>query len=60
MTWSEVLRKLTSRKLWVAVGLILGTWLEPHLAAQAQGVISAIIGVGYMLAEGIADAGNKQ
>lgn len=55
-------RKLTSRKLWVAVagfvsGLILAFGGEESTAATVSGVIlqgAAVIG--YLLAEGLADA----
>lgn len=59
-------RKLTSRKLWVAVagfvsGLILAFGGEESTAGTVAGVIlqgAAVIG--YLLAEGLTDAAHKE
>lgn len=57
-------RKLTSRKLWVAIagfvsGLILAFGGAAETAETVSGVIlSAASVVGYMVGEGLADAGN--
>lgn len=66
MSKQEIVRKLTSRKLWVAVaGLVSGVILAfggaEDTAATVSGVIlQAASVIGYMLAEGLADAANKE
>ena len=63
MNWK---RKLTSRKLWVAVagfvsGLILAFGGNESTAATVSGVIlqgAAVLG--YLLAEGLADAAHAE
>ena len=63
MTWNDIVRKLTSRKFWVAVaafvsGLILARGGSESTAATVSGVIlqgAAVIG--YLLAEGLTDYG---
>ena len=58
-------RKLCSRKLWVAVaGLISGVMLACGLSENAAGQASALIlsaasVLGYLLGEGLADAGGQ-
>ena len=62
MTKQDIIRKLTSRKLWVAVaGLVSGVILAfgggENTAETVSGVI--LLGasvVGYLLAEGLTDA----
>lgn len=62
MKRDELIRKLTSRKLWVAVaglvsGLILALGGEDGTAATVSGVIlQAASVVGYLFAEGLTDA----
>ena len=62
MTKTDIIRKLTSRKLWVAVaglisGLILAFGGTESDAATVSGVILQAASVlGYLLAEGLADA----
>ena len=59
-------RKLTSRKLWIAVagfvsGLILAFGGEENVAATVSGVIlqgAAVIG--YLFAEGLTDAAHAE
>lgn len=57
-------RKLTSRKLWVAVagmvaGYILAFGGEPELAETVSGCIMATASVvGYVIGEGLADSAN--
>lgn len=59
MNWK---RKLTSRKLWVAVaglvsGIILAFGYDESTAATVSGVIlQAAAVLGYLLAEGLTDA----
>ena len=48
--------KIQSRKFQVAVGVLLATWLNPEMQAQAQGIISAIVAAGYAIGEGLADS----
>lgn len=65
MTKNEVIRKLTSRKLWVAIagfvsGLLLAFGKSTETAATVSGVIlqgAAVIG--YLLAEGLTDAAHN-
>lgn len=65
MSKQDIIRKLTSRKLWVAIaglisGLILAFGGEEGTAATVSGVILQIASViGYLLAEGLADAANS-
>lgn len=57
-------RKLTSRKLWVAVvglvtGLILAFGGDSETAETVGGcIMSAASVIGYLIGEGLADAGN--
>ena len=57
-------RKLTSRKLWLAVaafvsGLIIFVWKDEQTATQVAGLImSAAAVVGYVIGEGLADGGH--
>lgn len=61
----DIVRKLTSRKLWVAVaglvsGLILAFGGSEETSVTVSGVIlQAASVIGYLLAEGLSDAGNK-
>ena len=65
MTREDIIRKLTSRKLWLAVamfisGLIVAFNGEPTTAETVSGCImqgGAVIA--YLLAEGWADAANR-
>lgn len=60
------IRKLTSRKLWVAiVGLVTSTMLVFGMAesdaSQIAGIImQAATVLGYLLAEGLTDASNNK
>lgn len=62
MTKEEVVRKLTSRKLWMAVigfvtPLLLAFGVAEDTTAQVTAIIIAGADVlGYILAEGLADA----
>ena len=62
MKATDILRKLTSRKLWVAVaglvsGLILAFGGEESVASTVSGVILQLASVvGYLVAEGRTDA----
>ena len=66
MTKSEIIRKLTSRKLWVArAGLISGLILAFKGDAETAETVAGIIlqvgsVVGYLLAEGLADAASAK
>ena len=65
MNKNDIIRKLTSRKLWVAVagfvsGLIVALDGDAETAETIAGLIlqgAAVLG--YVLAEGLADAGNN-
>lgn len=59
MTWQDVIRKLTSRKLWLALGAIVGVWASPDVEATLSAVITGVVAAAYALAEGIADAGSR-
>jgi hypothetical protein len=65
MDKETVIRKLTSRKLWLAVigfvtPLLLAFGVTESATAQVTAIIMAGADVlGYILAEGIADASNK-
>ena len=65
MKKEDVIRKLTSRKLWVAVaafvsGLIMAFGGSETIAGTVSGVIlQAAAVVGYLLAEGLTDAAGK-
>lgn len=62
MTKTDIIRKLTSRKLWVAVaglvsGLIIAFKGDAETAETVSGIILQVASViGYLLAEGLADA----
>lgn len=62
MTKETVIRKLTSRKLWLAValfisGMILAFGGSDELAATVSGcVMQGAAVLGYLLAEGLSDA----
>ena len=66
MSKTDIIRKLTSRKLWVAVaglvsGLILAFGGTESDAATVSGVILQAASVlGYLLAEGLADASHTE
>ena len=59
MTYSDLVRKLTSRKFWVAIGAIVGIWAGPDISAELKAVITGVVAAAYALAEGIADAGQQ-
>lgn len=64
MKKEDIIRKLTSRKLWMAValfvsGIITAVGGEGEMAETVSGCIMQLASViGYLLAEGLADAGN--
>jgi len=66
MTKADLIRKLTSRKLWVAVagfvsGLIIAFDGDAETAETISGLILQGASVlGYLIAEGLADAGNAE
>ena len=66
MTWEELARKLTSRKLWRAIagfvaGLIVALGESAELAETVSGLImSGASVVGYLIAEGLADSANAE
>ena len=65
MSKTDIIRKLTSRKLWLALAgfvsmLIIAFGVAESTAAQVSAIIMAGADVlGYVLAEGLADANNK-
>ena len=66
MTKADIIRKLTSRKLWVAVagfvsGLIVAFDGDAEVAETVSGLIlqgAAVLG--YLIAEGLADAAHTE
>ncbi len=66
MTKEAIIRKLTSRKLWVAVaglvsGLIIAFKGDAETAETVSGIILQVASViGYLLAEGLADAASAK
>ncbi len=66
MTKADIIRKLTSRKLWVAVagfvsGLIVAFDGNAEVAETVSGLIlqgAAVLG--YIIAEGLADAAHTE
>ena len=64
MTMNDIIRKLTSRKFWVAVaafisGLIVAINGDSTTAETVSGIILQGASVlGYLLAEGLTDAAN--
>lgn len=66
MNKETIIRKLTSRKLWVAIagfvsGLIVAFDGDAAVAETVSGLIlQAASVVGYLVAEGLADAGNME
>lgn len=65
MSKTDIIRKLTSRKLWLALAgfvsmLIIAFGVAEDTATQVSAIIMAGADVlGYVLAEGLADANNK-
>lgn len=65
MTKTEILRKLTSRKLWVALaGFISGLYVALGGNAETAETITGLIMsgasvLGYLLAEGLVDAAER-
>lgn len=63
MDWK---RKLTSRKFWLSVAtfvemLIVFIWKDESVAVQVASLIMAgATVIGYVIGEGLADAGNSQ
>ena len=66
MTWKDIVRKLTSRKLWMAIagfvaGLLVALGESAETAETISGLIMAGASVlGYLLAEGLADSANAE
>ena len=66
MTKEVIIRKLTSRKLWVAIagfvsGLIVAFDGDAEVAETISGLIlQAASVIGYLVAEGLADAGHAE
>lgn len=66
MTKTEIIRKLTSRKFWIAVaGFVSGLIVAFDGDAETAEVVSGLIlqgaaVLGYILAEGLADANHAE
>lgn len=65
MTKQDIIRKLTSRKLWLSVASFVSMLLvaqgraESDAAQVAALIMAGASVIGYALAEGLADAGHK-
>lgn len=65
MNKENIIRKLTSRKLWIAVSefvsmLIIALGVAENTATQVAALIMAGAGaIAYIVGEGLADAGSK-
>jgi hypothetical protein len=65
-TKENIIRKLTSRKLWIAVSefvsmLIIALGVAENTATQVAALIMAGAGaVAYIIGEGLADGGNAK
>ena len=66
MNKENIIRKLTSRKLWIAVSefvsmLIIALGVAENTATQVAALIMAGAGaIGYIIGEGLADAGHSE
>jgi hypothetical protein len=66
MSKNDIIRKLTSRKFWIAVaafvaGLIIAFDGSAETAESVSGLImSGATALGYLLAEGLADSAKKE
>ena len=66
MSKENIIRKLTSRKLWIAVaGFVAGLIVAFDGSAETAETVSGLImsgatALGYILAEGLADAAHKE
>ena len=64
MTWNDVVRKLTSRKFWLAIAsfvsmLVVALGATEETATQVSALIMAGAAVvAYIIGEGLADAAN--
>ena len=66
MTWNDIVRKLTSRKLWLAIAGV-ATGIAAILVADASeiqtvagAVVSLVSAVAYIIVEGKVDAASVQ
>ena len=64
MTWNDIVRKLTSRKLWLSIslfvsGLILAFGGKQETADTVMGcIMQGAAVIGYLVAEGLVDQEN--
>lgn len=65
MTKENIIRKLTSRKFWLAIASFVSMLMiyfgasESDAAQVASLVMAGATVIGYMVGEGLADSGNK-
>lgn len=65
MTRETIIRKLTSRKFWLAIASFVSMLMvyfgasESDAAQVASLVMAGATVIGYMIGEGLADSGNK-
>lgn len=65
MNKNDIIRKLTSRKLWVSIASFVSMLIVAYGGAESEAAqVSAIIMagatvIGYVIGEGLADSGNN-
>lgn len=65
MNKKDIIRKLTSRKLWVSIASFVSMLIVAYGGAESEAAqVSAIIMagatvIGYVIGEGLADSGNN-
>ena len=66
ITWNDIKRKLTSRKLWMAVGsfvsimILAGGGTESEAAQAVEVIMAGAVVIAYIVGEGLVDAANKK
>lgn len=66
ITWDDIKRKLTSRKLWMAVGSFVSIMIlafggtESEAAQAVECIMAGAVVIAYIVGEGLVDAANKK
>ena len=66
MSKNDIIRKLTSRKLWLSIAsfvsmlLVALNYTESQAAQIAALIMAGATVIGYVLGEGLADSGNRE
>ena len=66
ISWGDVKRKLTSRKLWMTVGsfvsimILAGGGTESEAAQAVEVIMAGAVVIAYIVGEGLVDAANKK